>query len=256
MCLIAEQIKSVKNTKILCALNADKSRQIVVYANEINNISNNNAMILPVLNPQSLKFHDLSNYVNIFDDCAKGFYNITNEDTYRSKSSDCANQTLKVFDVGSYSVSVALTIDELKLVDSTVFTLSKDFEGTLRSVYKNSAFGYIICALKSGEKLYHPLAYSNDVYESKVFAPTLHYHVHDGKPGFGPIGDWSHEIYLYNIVANDIFTKMNISKKMWHETATCMIDPVKLDFNLGPLESYTQLCIVGEHRNVDLICRV
>ena len=62
MCLISTEIQQVSKTKILVAPNSDNTRQLVVYSNYVNNVSNSNAMVLPVPLPHTIKFIDLSKY--------------------------------------------------------------------------------------------------------------------------------------------------------------------------------------------------
>ena len=54
MCLISTEIQNVSKTKILVAPNFDKTRQLTVYSNFVNNISESNAMVLPVPNSNSI----------------------------------------------------------------------------------------------------------------------------------------------------------------------------------------------------------
>jgi hypothetical protein len=263
MCIIAEEIESVKNTKIFCGLSEDRQRQIVVYANEIANLASLNAMILPVLNPESIQFHDLTDYKEIFHECSLCFKSKNMKFGMRSKSNnfvlDCDDEDdcLDVIDVGSYSVSVAPTLNDLKRVDESIFTMDPDLEETLGHVYKNSSFGFIICALKPGNQEYHPLAYSTDIYQNKVFVPTLHYHKSSHGKAFGNTGDWSHEIYLHNIEPSSTYMRMNSSDMVWRGPESAIrVSPKRLQFPLATAESFTKLCIEGEHKNCDIICRV
>ena len=70
MCIISLPIQQVDTTKIFVAV--EESTQLIVYSNTIENYTNNNAMILPVPNPSSLKFINLTEYPEIFDDLIYG----------------------------------------------------------------------------------------------------------------------------------------------------------------------------------------
>jgi hypothetical protein len=70
-------------------------------------------MVLPVPNPETLKFIDLSNYKNLFDDCKKCFYNPNATFSY-SNNSISTNETLNVFSVDSYQVSVAMNLNQIQ----------------------------------------------------------------------------------------------------------------------------------------------
>ena len=179
MCMISNEIESVSNTKILVAPNHDKTRQLTVYSNYVSNVSESNAMVLPVPLPQTLQFIDLSNYDNLFEDCAKCFYN-----PYKSKSlsysTNSANtkddKPLQVFNIGSYKVSVAMNLEQIGKVDSRVFNLSPGLNQVLNTFYYQPYWGFIICKLNSGPESYHPLAYSHQIIDNKIYIPTRHYH--------------------------------------------------------------------------------
>lgn len=177
--MISNEIESVSNTKILVAPNHNKTRQLVVYSNYVSNVSESNAMVLPVPLPQTLQFIDLSAYADLFEDCAKCFYN-----PHQSKSLNYSTNSyntkddkpLQVFNVGSYKVSVAMNIEQISKVDSRIFKLSPGLAQTLNTFYYQPYWGFIICKLNSGTESYHPLAYSHQIIDSKIYIPTRHYH--------------------------------------------------------------------------------
>jgi len=178
MCMISQEIKSVSATKLFCGVNANKTRQFTVYANTVDNISKNNAMVLPVPFPSSVVFHNLEDYSDFFADCELCFEKPMTEGLY---SLNFTNQSksgkmLEVYDIGSYKVSLAKSIDELKRVNANVFVLSKGLDEILKKHYSNPIFGFIICKLSEGNEKYHPFAYSHEITQEKVFIPTRHYH--------------------------------------------------------------------------------
>lgn len=196
MCIISGAVNSVSKTKILIALNATKDRQLTVYANAVDNSTPQNAMILPYPSPESIRFHDLSDYKDIFQDCAKSFRPKTmNLSASRSiYLSSKGSSSLAVFQVGSYNVSVANSIDDLRRINRNVFQLTPGCLEVLAGKYAGN-FGFVICQLKNGAENYHPMAYSHTI-PSSLFVPTKHYH--DGEQeevfriapgsGFGPVG--------------------------------------------------------------------
>ena len=159
----------------LVSTNIDNTRQLIVYSNYINNISQSNAMVLPVPNPSTLKFIDLSNYKNLFNDCNNCFYDPNATYSYSNKSIS-TNGTLNVFSVGSYQVSVAMNLNQIQNINKNIFNLSNGLNEMLNKYYNKSFFGFIICKLNSGKEKYHPLAYSHKIIDSKIFIPTKHYH--------------------------------------------------------------------------------
>ena len=181
MCLISTEIQQVSKTKILVAPNSDNTRQLVVYSNYVNNVSNSNAMVLPVPLPHTIKFIDLSNYTKLFDDCDKCFYN-PNRSMTKSFSLSTNSYGLKdsapleVFNVGSYKVSLAMNLEQISRVDARIFELSSGLKQTLQMFYYQPYWGFIICKLAKGPESYHPFAYSHDIIDSKIYIPTRHYH--------------------------------------------------------------------------------
>ncbi len=191
MCIISEPVESVAKTKILVAPDATGTRQLTVYSNAVDNNSPNNAMLLPVPNPQTVQFHDLSKYKNIFSDCDNSFYkpvsrslglSFNSADSYSAKSAK-----LEVFDVGSYKVSLAMGVKDLKRVDESVFSLSDGCYEMMVQEYSDPVFGFVICKLNTGREEYHPMGYSHEIYQGKMFIPTKHYHAH-GLPGINRLG--------------------------------------------------------------------
>lgn len=182
MCLISTEIESVSNTKIFVAPNADNTRQLVIYSNYVNNVSGEtNAMVLPVPLPQTIKFIDLSNYKNLFEDCAKCFYNpaknLNFSTSYSTNSFNLRGEKpLQVFNVGSYKVSLAKNLEQIQRVDPKIFKLSSGLKQTLETFYYQPYWGFIVCKLNSGPESYHPFAYSHQIIDSKIYIPTRHYH--------------------------------------------------------------------------------
>jgi hypothetical protein len=287
--MISKEVETVNDTKIFCGLNSNRTRQITVYANTVNNISDNNAMVLPVPFPESVEFHDLSNYKKFFDDCEDCFY-LPQTKSFGSRGMMLTNsyvdsyeaKTLKVFNVGSYKVSLAKNLSDLKRVNKNVFDLSSGLESILRQYYSNSHFGFIICKLVRGNESYHPFAYSHKIFNSKVFIPTKHYHDESQtyfNQGMNTMGlfadvqgwinpnqnkrksyddsyadDWGHDIYLYNvdINSNQEAKKMNTSKYLWDGENKIKFS--KLDFDLDRnCRNFQKVQINGSNPNIDLI---
>ena len=215
MCLISTEIESVSNTNILVAPNFDNTRQLVVYSNHINNVSGeSNAMVLPVPFPHTIKFIDLSTYVNLFEDCAKCFYNpnMSFNLSFSSNSSNARDdKPLQIFNVGSYKVSIAMNLEQIKKVDSKIFKLSTGLNQTLQTFYHQPYWGFIICKLNLGPEKYHPFAYSHQIIDSKIYIPTRHYHQ---EVSWSDVNNWalgSHLDPKYNPLNSRNWTNDNIN---------------------------------------------
>lgn len=264
MCIISKAVKDVSQTNILVAVDKKGKRQMIVYSNKVDNQSKNNAMILPVPNPHTLVFHNLKEYPTIFEDCQKMIRrNIGRSSDFDSKCKQTvinSRDTLKVFSVGSYEVSVAMSLDDLKRVDTNVFESTLGCETFLKNEYSDPIFGFIICKLNDNEnKTYHPFGYSHNIHEDKIFIPTKHYHSHNGltsemqkyvKRIYGDMTTemWSHSIYLYNVKG-----LLNSKCEPWGRwTGENRIKQDQIDFPLGKLEHFEKYYIVNYHPNIDL----
>lgn len=245
MCIVSLPVKSMSNTKIFTSINNDKTRQIVIYSNSVNNINSKNAMILPVPNPQSLKFHNLTKYKYIFSDCDDCFI----DNTFRSAGrgtlgySPQSRKSLRVFDVGSYNVSVANSLDDLNYINADIFDVDDNCIKLLNTNYADNIFGFIICQLKTGNNEYHPLGYSHDL-APKIFIPTKHYHGHLNEK---IADDWDHSIYIRNIRPGDYSS--NSRTHTWNKMD---IKTQKIDFDFGPIELFSVININGRHENEDI----
>lgn len=205
MCMISKEIKAVAGTKLFCGVNNEKTKQITIYANTVDNASRNNAMVLPVPFPDSVVFHNLEKYKNFFSDCESSFLNMSKSlslftNSYGTQSTD--RSTLVVYDVGSYKVSLAHSLNDLKRVDVSVFELSKGLEEMLKTHYSNPVFGFIICKLAEGKEKYHPFAYSHNIASEKVFIPTRHYHDENINSYYGNYDMFTNKSYTTNNIDN------------------------------------------------------
>lgn len=187
MCIISGKINSVSNTKLFCGTNSVASRQITVYANNVDNPTRNNTMILPVPFPQSIQFHDLTKYSELFNDCSNCFKNQNYSNSFgtfnNSLRKKSMTKSLVVTSVGSYSASIANSLSDLNLANPEVFTITEESKKYLAKHYNNPNFGFIICKLNVGNHKYHPFAYSHNIKDKTVFIPTRHFHLHDSFTG-------------------------------------------------------------------------
>jgi len=267
MCIVSQPVKEVDSTKILVALSSDKTRQMIVYGNRVDNEIATNAMILPVPNPQTIKFHDLSKHKNIFKDLDSAFYHVTTNsfDGALSYSTNSMNM-LKVFDVGSYQVSMANTVDDILRINKQVFDLSAGCYELLKSQY-TSNFGFIVCKLKQGNATYHPLGYSHQVInQQKLFIPTKHYHEHTidlqdseyavEQSEVNHDEKWQHMIYLYNCTGKQ--TQLHTIKSydysdLWKKNNPLLFDYNSIEFDFGHCTNLEKYSIKGDKPNIDLM---
>lgn len=283
MCLVSLAVKNIAKTKILVGTNKDKNQQITIYSNVIDNNSNNNAMILPVPYPETIKFINLSNYKDIFSDCQSVFMSPRSRGEFLSASFNYDGMSkgkLEVLSIGSYKVSLAKSLQDLRNVDETVFELSAGCEEVLSKTYTENYWGFIICKLAKGNEEYHPLAYSHKILNNKVFIPTKHYHQHqhqqefkdfrynemniDNSPMFNLnlsymnnvadkiADDWDHDIYLYNVgqTSGHLNGVRNTNIERWNGKNNLNLD--KINFDFSDLVRFDKLTIHGNNPNIDL----
>jgi hypothetical protein len=202
MCIILAQVEHVASTKIFTCLTENQTQQFLVYSNEVHTNEEDNAMILPVPNPESVRFVNLKKYANLFDDLEANFYKSRRSsfNMYASLSRSAAldpvdRPRLVVHDVGAYSASIVPSVNDFDRIDTAHFTIPDDLERILRETY-DSQFGFIVCKLKQGKHNYHPFAYIHAKHSNNLlFIPTLHYHPHGYGLARSVEADWDHMIY-------------------------------------------------------------
>lgn len=200
MCIISQVVERVAGTKIFTCFTEDLTRQFLVYSNEVHTPMPGNLMILPVANPDSVQFINLSHYPSFFEDCQKNFIYTENDLNDRfslraTASFDMPLQSpLPVYSVGSYLASIVPSIGEFHRLDKRQFVVSAELIDLLATKYE-SEFGFILCKLKQGNHSYHPFAYLHEKHSSGLlFIPTFHYHPHESHIHHEK-GDWDHIIY-------------------------------------------------------------
>lgn len=182
MCMISLPIEKVSQTKIFIGLNSTKTRQITIYSNFVANHSDGNAMIIPVPNPKTVNFHNISHIKNFFKNVDKSFVLIRPNLTLSFNSSISYNakkesmSRLEIIDVGSYRVSLAPSFNDLERINNDVFILSDGLKEKLRTDYREDFWGFIVFVLAKDSKEYHPFAFSHDIINNAIYIPTKHYH--------------------------------------------------------------------------------
>ena len=195
MCIITQTVHDVSKTRIYTSLNKAGTHQVLVYQNFVDTPSKTNTMILPVPNPDSLTFINMEEYPEFFEDCQRCFKQRRDHE-YLMRScalSSSYTDTLPVYNLGSYNLSVAKTWQDLNRVNRDMFSFPEDLAELLRRKY-DSHFGFLVCRLRQGAHTYHPLAYIHEKDPCRLlFVPTFHYHVHSHSHTVD--ADWDHTIY-------------------------------------------------------------
>lgn len=247
MCIITATVSSVDSTNIFVMPSTDKSRQLTVYNNRIATTTKN-LMILPVPYPQSIQFESsIMNYKTLFNDINKSFRKTTLE-LLRSIRT---HETLKIYDIGSYKVSIANSVQDIMNLDKTFFSNPEELYEVLQDEYLYP-FGFLVCALKEGESAYNPLAYSHSIWKDQLFVPTRHYHPGDmsGNNLYSFTQDWDHKIFSVGVPfttdthAPTEFMPLSTNKLEWKHFPS--------EFQWGNHLPLRRLQIKGGYKNIDI----
>jgi hypothetical protein len=269
MCILNRPVKEVLQTSIFCAKSG--SRQLTIYSNKVATTVEN-AMILPFplrhkdpTDEEELEFYDISSLgETLFRALNAVFIDTSPPRQMKSKSRSraAAPQTLAVHEVGSYLASKCYSIDDLKRIDASVFTLASDVETLLRSEYP-TGFGFVVCKLKqslAGEK-YEPFAYSHYLPEGReetLFIPTKHFHKHVSTIAqvAEAKADWDHNIFIYNYQTG-LPSFINEDKWEWNKSLPMELNDLqRLTVSFETANSFQKISLKGDHPNRDLYVQV
>lgn len=249
MCIFSGQVSAVANTKIF-ASSAGDGRQFLVYRMQYA-ADDELAMILPLPTPVSVledavRFIDLSEYKQFFDDMAKGFIE-PQPRGYQSVPLPAALPNLKVYEVGSFQASFVPTLQDFSRLDAR-FRLPAQ---TWDQIPRYADFGFVVFKLQAGAKNVHPMAFSFPRRNpGELFFPTVH--IHDGN--VEEEAHFDHALYCQTphrsqdwlISSDGPFAGTPIAAKMFMDCARAegMIDP----------ESVIQMKrLHGKYTNDDII---
>jgi hypothetical protein len=182
MCCFSRPVKSVSATRIFARM-GEGARQFVVYSMNLDS-AEPLAMVLPIpvaagSDEAAVRFINLKNYANFFDDLSSGFPVPPPASEGRSRSISAASSErapLQVFQVGSFEASFVPTVGDFGRLDER-FRLPESAFVRLPG-YKT--FGFTVFKLKAGEQTVHPMAFEfPTASRSRLFFPTVH--IHDGQ---------------------------------------------------------------------------
>jgi hypothetical protein len=268
--MVNDPVDSIADTKLFASFNNNKTRQLMIYSNKIDNKLLVNAMVLPVPNSKSIIFHSMKEIPEFFNNLDTKFTKkvLTRSFTNLSRSfsyDEADNDTLEVLDIGSYLISKVDSINDFKKLDKTYFELSTNIQNIVELNY-DGQFGYLVCKLKQGNLNYEPLAYSHDVYiknnKPYLFLPSYHYHP---DPHFNTnikseiyADDWSHDVYIVNFnpkaYFNNYLTKLCNFYEWTYNNNKKNVGYDKFNFDFPhDLKNYQKFHIEGKKLNTDII---
>jgi hypothetical protein len=249
MCIVPFPVISISSTKLFVLPSVDRKRQMTFYKNDVDS-KEENLMILPFPGSQSLQLHKIK-YKALFEDLKKSVFQPPSRSWGIYEVAACASlsrsfEALPVISHGSYLVSIAQSLDDLKRVNPTVFDLPDDILPFFAKHY-TSEFGYLVCKLKEGKQIYEPLCYSHSLLSSgKLFVPTLHYHDH-GQGAKTDEADWDHVIYSLGTtkMANREYLSYKENKLLWNRFPE--------EYRLGKDSPVRCAEIYGNYPNKDVV---
>lgn len=242
MCIILKPAH-VTGTQILVSPNVGNSRQIIIYGNKVKTQHSNNAMILPVPFPETVRLHDISKYDKLFEDCDQSFKSNDMDDSYSysNNSQNLSRGLLQVFKCGSYDISIVPSYDDFDRLSQAHFNVeSKVVANILKKHYPT--FGFIVCRLrKDKDEKYHPIAYSHQIYKPNImFIPTRHHHDAEEETH----SDYDHQIYSIN-------TKSLCGNHKWNYGFDVQTEKIP-NFAFPTINTFNKLVINQKTKNTDM----
>ncbi|MBS0207983.1 MAG: hypothetical protein JSS27_03420 [Planctomycetes bacterium] len=185
---------SVSNTQIFARISS-RGTQFLAYQMDYESLADN-AMILPIpvnkpVRDDSLRFIDLYDYPDLFDDLDSGFpYKapVTFSIGCSAARHLMSRQNLQVFEVGNYIASFVPNLVDFSRLDPR-FTLPQTVWSRLPQ-YQD--YGFAVFQLAAGSLKPHPMAFEFQRAGDSVYFPTMHIHdgvVHDTE-------EFDHVLYL------------------------------------------------------------
>lgn len=194
MCCFSQPVERVNRTRIFCRLSG-RGTQYVTYQMDYKSAVPN-AMILPLPTRQgapddALRFIDLSNYDDFFQDLNRGFPPLRRfTDALRIGAPAAGDAgVLAVHEVGDFVASFVPSINEFSRLDPR-FVIAAD---VWAKIPEYGDYGFAVFQLKSLEGKPHPMAFEFPTrFEDRIFFPTVH--IHDGE--VHDVEEFDHSLYL------------------------------------------------------------
>jgi len=264
MCIFNFPIDKVSGTRILVYLGKD-GRQYSFYENAVvSSGGSTNAMILPApfdhtKQGNEIGLIDLSNekfseFFKSLNDCFPTKVNSSRGMHFDDDDGDSLlSSKLEVHAVGSYNVSIARNLGDLRRIDESVFKVAPNVDEILSAHYP-SGFGFIICCFDPSRGIEgHPIGYVHEPMGSSLFVPTLHEH-----GDTGDLAPFDHQLFSLNTKENCGKTPEETSTeftKEGHSQDPPRLKPFhvlhKLGENLPPIGNLRRLELTGLMKNQD-----
>jgi hypothetical protein len=199
MCIIADIVKSVDETKIVCCHvgyvignnNPVLPGQLVVYSASVGNLAQTNAFILPVYNPGNdtskiipLDFSLLRSFITDIGNIYEKWYPTKRPGNLTRNASTSYNVKLPVSRVGNYNFSVVPSKNDFELVDKSVLKISDDALVSIK--VHNDNYSFVVYQFYATGLLdVEPFGYVCPSFNEQIIVPTIHGHPHEGMTDLG-----------------------------------------------------------------------
>ena len=238
MCFINQPIYNISNTNIIIITKDDS--QITIYSNCIYNEYDDNIMIIPVPNPETISFLNLDSINGLL---LEDIIDNTDDTDYI---------------VDNYYTKLYNNIDDL-LIDKE-FSLSTkcmnelmSYSGSTKNNQSNKLWGFIVCKLNKGNVKYLPIVYKHKMITNHSFIPTRAYYKIESYNNYffnSYNYYWNHNISLINNKENIILNSISsdrFSKKLNLPVNLAFNNILNLKNNIN-IEKYI---IKGYQLNID-----
>jgi hypothetical protein len=190
MCCFSGPVKSVGKTKIYAGSLGGRKRALV-YQMDVESKADV-AMILPVPNKMGteIEFVNLDEYPTFFKDL-ESLFPANDHDSLSfggQMRGTRAKSVIEVQQVGSYEASYVPSKKDFDRLDER-FRFPKKALDNL----PYDQFGFAVFQLKKGNNKFHPMAFTYECTNDKLFFPTLH--IHDGGGDIHDHEDYDHVLY-------------------------------------------------------------
>lgn len=151
---------NINSVNIFTSPSENNERQFISISFTASNYFNNNFIILPIPNSETLKIYDNSNYNNFFGDCEKMIQLNKNLESYGEM------EIGKEYVNSIYDINLVNSIEELIEKKNEIPEILVDY---LEDNYSDK--GFLIIELEYGKHHYKPLMYSHKISNNKFYLP-------------------------------------------------------------------------------------
>lgn len=251
MCIFSNSVESVSKTSIL--VNRDHLGIVTTVYQMTYEASHEIAMILPVpiADPASFRFVDLSEYPNLIKDLDKPF----NHERWLLGDTKMIgalsfSAPLPVERVGAYDATFVPSVADMNRLDPR-FSLSPALLGGLPSYIDTMSFA--VFKLRAGNAQVHPMGYQYMPKNSgELFFPTFHVH-HGAIPR---LADYDHNLYTQ---ARPTLGGHPVAKSSWMKSPDILHaywGGRKRPEFLRPITHIRRMTISGVHVNTDIVVSI